>query len=72
MEERHALGLIRAVLQSAADEGSLRPELVGTLAHVLLASVNEVALLVARSDDPQAAMTAGADTIDELLRRLLG
>ncbi len=72
MEERHALGLIRAVLQSVADEGSLRPELVGTLAHVLLASVNEVALLVARSDDPQAAMAAGADTIDELLRRLLG
>ena len=72
MEERHALGLIRAVLQSVADEGSLRPELVDTLAHVLLASVNEVALLVARSDDPQAAMTAGADTIDELLRRLLG
>jgi hypothetical protein len=40
------------------------------LAHVLLASVNEVALLVARSDDKEAAMKAGADTIDELLRRL--
>ena len=72
MEERHALGGIRLVLQAAAGEGLLRPELVGTMAHVLLASVNEVALLVARSDDPQAAMAAGADTIDELLRRLLG
>jgi AcrR family transcriptional regulator len=71
MEERHALGLIRAVLQEVADEGSLRPGLVDTLAHVLLASVNEVALLVARSDDPAAAMQAGADAIDELLRRLL-
>jgi AcrR family transcriptional regulator len=72
MEERHALGGIRLVLQAAAGEGLLRPELVGTMAHVLLASVNEVALLVARSDDPEAAMAAGADTIDELLRRLLG
>lgn len=72
MEERHALGLIRATLQAAADGGSLRPDLVDTLAHVLLASVNEVALLVARSDDPDSAMTAGADAIDELLQRLLG
>jgi AcrR family transcriptional regulator len=72
MEERHALGLIRMVLEAAATEAQLRPELTDTLAHVLLASVNEVALLVARADDPQAAMTAGEDAIDELLRRLLG
>jgi hypothetical protein len=31
-----------------------------------------VALLVARSDDPEAAMKEGEDAIDELLRRLLG
>jgi hypothetical protein len=70
MEEDHALGLIRAVLEVIAEEGKLRPELVGTLAHVLLASVNEVALLVARSQDQEAAMQAGTDAIDELLRRL--
>jgi AcrR family transcriptional regulator len=70
MEEQHALGLIKAVLQVIADEGKLRPDLVGTLAHVLLASVNEVALLVARSDDEKAAMREGADAIDELLQRL--
>jgi AcrR family transcriptional regulator len=70
MEERHALGLIRAVLQLIADEGKLRPESVATLANILLASVNEVALLVARSDDREAAMQAGADAIDELLQRL--
>jgi AcrR family transcriptional regulator len=70
MEEDHALGLIRLALQAIAEEGRLRPDLVGTLAHVLLASVNEVALLVARSDDKEAAMEAGADAIDELLRRL--
>jgi hypothetical protein len=53
-------------------EGKLRPELADTLAHVLLASVNEVALLVARAKDKEAAMQAGADTIDELFRRLFG
>ena len=72
MEERHALGAIRMVVQAAAPQAHLRPELADTLAHVLLASVNEVALLVARSDDPQAAMKAGEEAVDELLRRLLG
>jgi len=70
MEEHHALGLIRTVLQIIADQGKVRPELVGTLSHVLLASVNEVALLVARSDNKEAAMQAGVDAIDELMRRL--
>jgi hypothetical protein len=62
---------MREVLQAVADEGKLRPELVDTLAHVLLASVNEVTLLIAGSPEPAAAMKAGAETIDELLRRLL-
>ncbi len=72
MEERHAFGAIRLVLQAAAPQAHLQPEMVDTLAHVLLASVNEVALLVARSDDPKAAMKSGEEAIDELLRRLLG
>src|SRR5215475_6789667 len=63
MEEHHALGGIRAVLQVIADQGKLRPELVGTLGN---------ALIVARAPDKEAAMQAGADTIDELLLRLFG
>src|ERR1700759_5149828 len=72
MEEDHALGGMKAILQLIAMEGKLRPELADTLAHVLLASVNEVALLVARAPDKEAAMQVGADTIDELFRRLFG
>jgi AcrR family transcriptional regulator len=71
LDER-PLGLIKAVLQTVADEGGLRPELVDPLAHVVLASVNELALLVALSDDPEAAMRSGAEAVDELLGRLLG
>jgi hypothetical protein len=71
MSER-PLGLIRAVLQAVADDGGLRPDLVEPLAHVLIAAIDEVALFVAQSDDPQAAMRSGSDAIDELLRRLLG
>ena len=70
MEEHHALGLVRAGVQIIADQGKTRSELVDPLAHVLLASVNELALLVARADDKEPAMVAGADAIDELLRCL--
>lgn len=72
MEEAHALGLIKAALQAVADTGRLRPDLVGMFAHMLLASVNEVALLVARADHPGNAMKAGAEAVDALLQRLLG
>jgi AcrR family transcriptional regulator len=70
MEEQHALGGIKAILHVIAGQGKLRPELADTLAHVLLASVNEVALLVARAQDKETAMKEGADAIDELLQRL--
>jgi AcrR family transcriptional regulator len=70
MEEQHALGGIKAILHVVAQQGKLRPELADTLAHVLLASVNEVALLVARAQDKETAMKEGADAIDELLQRL--
>jgi hypothetical protein len=72
MEEHHALGGIRAVLQAIAEEGKVRPDLVDILANVLLASVNEVALIVARAEDKEAAMQTGSDTIDVLLQRLFG
>jgi AcrR family transcriptional regulator len=72
MEEAHALGLMKAALTEAADEGRLPPDLVNMFAHTLLASVNEVALLVARADDPDAAMKEGAYAVDALLQRLLG
>jgi hypothetical protein len=64
--------MVKAVLQLIADQGKLRQELVDTLAHVLLASVNEVALLVARAPDQEVAMEAGAAAFDELLLRMFG
>jgi len=66
------LGFIKAVLQFVADEGRMRPDLVEPLAHVVLAAIDEVSLLVAQSDDPGDAMRSGSDAIDELLQRLLG
>jgi hypothetical protein len=71
-EERHALGLIKGVLGAVADEGGVAPDLVDVFAHVVLATMKKIALLVARSEEPDAAMSAGAGAIDEVLSRLLG
>jgi AcrR family transcriptional regulator len=72
MEERHALGMIKAVLGAIAETGRLAPELVDMFAHVLLASVNEIALLIARADDQAAASRSAAAAVEEILGRLLG
>jgi AcrR family transcriptional regulator len=72
LEERHALGLIKGVLAAIADQGDLDPELVDVYSHVILAAINEIALLIARSDQPDREAELGADAIDEVLSRLLG
>jgi AcrR family transcriptional regulator len=72
LEERHALGLVKGVVGMIADAGGLAPELVDVLSHVILATMNEIALLVARSERPDAAMRTGVDAVDLVLSRLLG
>lgn len=72
VEEDHALGLVKGALEAVAATGRLRPDLVDMLAHVLLAGVNEVALMVATADDTRSAQRSGEAAVDELLTRLLG
>jgi AcrR family transcriptional regulator len=71
LEERHALGLIKGALTAIAGRGGLAPELVEVFSHVVLAAIDEIALFVAGSDSPDAAMVAGTGAIDEVLSRLL-
>jgi AcrR family transcriptional regulator len=71
IESRYALGGLKVAFQSVADAGRLRPDLVDLFAHMTLAAVNEIALLVARADDADAAIREGEAAVDELLKRLL-
>jgi AcrR family transcriptional regulator len=71
LEERHALGLIKGALTAVAGQGGLAPDLVEVFSHVVLAAIDEIALFVARSDSPDAAMLAATGAIDEVLSRLL-
>jgi AcrR family transcriptional regulator len=71
IEEANALGNLRAALQAVVTDGRLDADLVDPFAHMLLASVNELALLVARADDTAAAQQRAEIAVDALLTRLL-
>ena len=72
LEERHALGLIKALVGLMAEAGDVDPALVDMFSHVVLAAINEIALMIALADDPSRAQRDGAAAIDEVLDRLLG
>jgi AcrR family transcriptional regulator len=70
--DENSLGEIRAALMYAAEAGSIERRHVDTFAHILLAAANEVAMMIARADDPAAALSAGENAVAEFLDRLLG
>ena len=72
IEEHYALGLLKAAMQAEADEGRVRGDLVDVFAHMLLATMNELALLIARADDQATAQRIAVDAMEQLLDRLLG
>ena len=63
---RHTVGLIAALLQDGINRGSLPPQPVQALTHVLVGAVDEAALYIAQADDPAIAR---AD-MDLVLHRL--
>jgi AcrR family transcriptional regulator len=66
----HGLGLIEATLQAAVDAGAIATQPVRPLAHLLMGALDEAALLVARSDQPEEALGEVSETLDLLLAAL--
>jgi AcrR family transcriptional regulator len=71
MDDGRTLGALRAMLQAVSDSGRLPAELVGPFSHMILAALDEIVLVVARSPDSTAAVAEGRMAVEELLRRLL-
>jgi AcrR family transcriptional regulator len=71
MSEEGAYGQTRALLQAVADAGQLSPHLVNAFAHMILAAIDEMAIVIARAGDPKAALAEGRVAVEELLRRLI-
>ena len=71
IEELYGLGMLKAVLQDAADAGRVPAQLVEPFAHILLAAGNETALVIALADDVRAAQASAEAAVEEFLTRLL-
>jgi AcrR family transcriptional regulator len=71
MDDGRTLGAMRALLQAVSDSGRLPAELVDPFANMILAALDEMAMVVARAPDPETAVAEGGTAVEELLRRLL-
>ncbi len=71
LDDEHTLGATKAALAQLARAGRLPAGATDMLAHLILAAVGETALLIARAEDPAAALRAGETALTILLDRLL-
>ena len=67
---RYGLGLIEALLRAGMDSGEIRRQPVTPLSHALLGALDEVAMLVARAEDPRAARAEAGETLAVLVEAL--
>jgi AcrR family transcriptional regulator len=71
MDEGRTVVAMRAMLQAVSDTGRLPQELVEPFSHMILAALDEAAMVVARAPDSRAAVAEGRQAVEELLNRLL-
>lgn len=71
IDEDHSFGLVKAGLRAAAKRGLFPAKLIEPTGHILLAALNELALLIATSDHPVRAEREALQALDRLLERLL-
>jgi len=71
MDEGRTVGAMRDMLQAVSDTGRLPRELVGPFAHMILAALDEAALIVARAPDSRVAVAEERQAVEEFLARLL-
>jgi AcrR family transcriptional regulator len=67
---RYGLGLIEGLLTVGMEQGEIRRQPIASLAHALLGALDEIAMLVARADDPAVARAEAGETLAGLLRAL--
>ena len=70
LDTTYGLGLVTEALEHCMEAGLMPPRPVQPLAHILLAALNEAALLVANSDDPAATRVVVGSEVEHLLSTL--
>src|SRR5919109_4483938 len=70
IEEKYGFTLVVAGLRSVIDAGYIEEQPVEPLAHLLLGALTEGGLLIARSEDREAARREVGDGLDRILQGL--
>jgi AcrR family transcriptional regulator len=70
ISQRHALGLVIAVLEAGMEAGVIARQPAAALGHLLIGALDEGAMLVARADDREAARAEVDEVMDRLLAAL--
>jgi AcrR family transcriptional regulator len=70
MDTTYGLGLVSAALEHCMEAGLMPRRPVQPLAHILLAALNEAAMLVANADDPVATRAIVGREVEHLLSLL--
>jgi AcrR family transcriptional regulator len=71
IDEKHFLGTSKAVIEQAVGEG-VSPQRVDALAHMFLAALVEIAMMIARGDQTDDAVAEGIEAVDDFITRMLG
>lgn len=72
LDARYGLGLMPAGIQAAMEQGSIEPGPVDVLAHMLVAALDEAAMLVDRATSPATARRQATLAIDRILAGIAG
>ncbi len=70
IDTTYGLGLVSEALEHCMDDGLVPRRPVQPLAHILLAALNEAAMLVANADDPVATRVVVGQEVEHFLSRL--
>jgi AcrR family transcriptional regulator len=70
LEAKYGVGVIQAALDVAMDEGTIARQPPRELAHLILAVLDEAALLIAHSDEPDVARANAGAALGQLLEGL--
>jgi AcrR family transcriptional regulator len=71
IDEQYGFGNLKAALAAIAEDGRLDADLVDLFAHMILAALNEIALIVAQSPDRADATRRAQSAVDQLLTKFL-
>jgi AcrR family transcriptional regulator len=71
IQQRAALGVLTGAMKALVDEGELPHDMADVFAHIVFATMCELALMVVQAEDPAAAQLTAITAVDHFLARLL-